>query len=78
MDKVTSPQLTILCSLLRQMRMEAGLRQVDLASELEKPQSYVSKYESGNRNLDIMEVVKICTVLNVKFSDFAHRLEELL
>jgi len=33
--------------LLRQLRKDAGLRQIDLAVRLNKPQSYVSKYESG-------------------------------
>jgi transcriptional regulator with XRE-family HTH domain len=38
-----------LLALLRDLRKEAGLRQTDLAKKLEKPQSYVSKYESGER-----------------------------
>lgn len=41
-----------LLTLLRRIRAEAGLRQVDMAEKLKMPQSYVSKYESGERRLD--------------------------
>ena len=40
-------------ALLRDIRTEAGLRQVDLAQRLGQPQSFASKYESGERRLDV-------------------------
>ena len=40
---------------LKQARIDAGMRQIDLAKILERPQSFVSKYESGERLLDILE-----------------------
>ena len=46
--------------LLRQVREEAGLTQVELATRLGKPQSFVSKYESGERRLDLVELQEIC------------------
>jgi transcriptional regulator with XRE-family HTH domain len=39
-------EMAILRDLLREIRESAGLRQVDLADALERPQSFVSEYES--------------------------------
>jgi len=49
--------------LLRQLREEAGLRQTELAGLLGRPQSFVSKYESGERRLDLVELRDICRAL---------------
>lgn len=64
--------------LLRLIRKEAGLSQQALASLLGKPQSFVSKYESGERRLDILELRHICQVLSLNISEFVKRLEALL
>jgi len=61
-------------NLLRQIRKEADLRQVDLAYKLGRPQSYVSKYESGEKTLDLLEIKEICEVLKVSLSDFVKRI----
>lgn len=63
-------------SLVRQMRIDAGLRQADLADRLGEPQSFVSRYESGERRLDVLELRKICRVLGVQLVDFIKRLED--
>lgn len=57
------------------MRVDAGLRQVDLAKKLSEPQSFVSRYESGERRLDVLELRKICLALGVSLTDFVERLE---
>lgn len=62
-------------SLVRQMRVDAGLRQADLARKLAEPQSFVSRYESGDRRLDVLELRQICGVLGVSLADFIRRLE---
>jgi transcriptional regulator with XRE-family HTH domain len=53
---IYSEQYQQLCTLLRQLRREAGLTQVDVATRLDVPQSFVSKYESGERRLDVVEL----------------------
>jgi transcriptional regulator with XRE-family HTH domain len=65
-----------LTALLRDARQTAGLRQADVAARLGQPQSYVSKYESGERRLDIIELQATLDVLGVSLADFSRRLEQ--
>ncbi len=67
-----------LLSLLRQIRLEAGLTQVDLAKRLGQPQSYVSKYESGQRRLDLLEIRQLCQALGISLKEFVDKFEESL
>ncbi|MSR57634.1 MAG: XRE family transcriptional regulator [Planctomycetaceae bacterium] len=62
--------------LLRQIRLGAGLRQSDLAEKLGQPQSFVSKYESGERRLDLLEVRQICHAVGISLGEFVDRLEK--
>lgn len=62
--------------LLRDLREAAGLRQVDLAARLKRPQSFVSKYESGEKTLDFLEVGEVCRALGIPLVDFVRRYEE--
>lgn len=64
----------ILLRILREIRTEAGLRQVDLAIKLGEPQSFVSKYESGERRLDVLELEQVCTCCETTLTDFVTRL----
>jgi transcriptional regulator with XRE-family HTH domain len=64
--------------LLRQMRTEAGLTQTEIAQRLGQPQSFVSKYESGERRLDVLELREVCAVVGVSLADFVQRLEQAL
>jgi transcriptional regulator with XRE-family HTH domain len=68
----------VLQKLLRDVRKEAHLTQSDLASRLSKPQSYVSKYESGERRLDILEIQGVCSQCGLTLSAFSSRLEQEL
>lgn len=54
-----------LLSLLVSARREAGLRQVDLAERLGKPQSFVSKIERGERRLDVVELIVVARAIGV-------------
>lgn len=64
--------------LLRQVRIEAGLTQVELADKLGRPQSFVSKYESGERRLDLVELQQVCAAVGISLQEFARRYEEVL
>ena len=50
---------------LKVARQQAGLRQGAVAQALGRPQSYVSKYECGERRLDLAELIDICRVLAI-------------
>lgn len=65
-----------LIALLRERREAAGLRQIDLAERLDRPQSFVSKYEAGERRLDLVELRGICMVLGVSLSELVTRWEQ--
>lgn len=45
--------------LLKDERRKVGLTQAKLAKKLWRPQSYVSKYERGDRRLDVIEFLEI-------------------
>lgn len=50
---------------LREARVRAGLRQLDVALKLGKPQSYVAKVESGERRIDLIEALDLCQVVSL-------------
>lgn len=62
-------------AILRQIRQEANVRQVDLAAKLAKPQSFISKYESGEHTLDFFEVKEVCEALNISMYDLIKKLD---
>jgi transcriptional regulator with XRE-family HTH domain len=62
--------------LLRGLRTDAGLTQTELARRLGRPQSYVSKYEAGERRLDFLEVREVCSALGTPMEEFLRRFEE--
>ena len=43
---------------MKKARLESGLRQIDVAKKMNRPQSYISRVESGEYRLDILEVKK--------------------
>jgi ribosome-binding protein aMBF1 (putative translation factor) len=61
--------------LLRGIRVDAGLTQSELASRLARDQTFVSKYESGERRLDILELREVCQALGTDFIAFIRKLD---
>lgn len=62
---------------LKTVRQQAQLSQAALAERLGKPQSFVSKYESGERRLEYLEVEMICLACNITLSRFTSEFETL-
>ena len=61
-------------SLLKDERKKAGLTQAKLAKKLRRPQSYVSKYERGDRRLDVVEFVEVAQVIGFDLHEFLQKL----
>ncbi len=51
--------------LLTDTRRKRGLTQSDVATALGRHQSFVTKYERGERRLDVIEFVQVCVALGV-------------
>ncbi len=49
---------------LIQARKDAGLTQQQVADKLDRPQSFVAKYENGERRLDVVEFLEIANLLD--------------
>jgi transcriptional regulator with XRE-family HTH domain len=77
MDKsIYSAAYQRLCVLLREIRTETGLTQVQVAARLDEPQSFVSKYESGERRLDVVELRLVAEALGTTLAKVVSKLEE--
>jgi transcriptional regulator with XRE-family HTH domain len=50
---------------LRDTRKRRGLTQAKLAQRLGRPQSFVSKYERGERRLDLVEFLEVAEAIGV-------------
>jgi len=75
-SSVFTKKYEIFRELLIQSRKNSGVTQQRLAEVLGKPQSYVSKYESGERRLDLVEFIDIADALKIDKCFFIKNLEE--
>ena len=60
-------------NLLRQIRLDANLTQLQLAGKISQTQSYVSKYENGEQRLDLIELETVCKAVGIKLTAFVER-----
>ena len=73
---VFTPDYRTFLKTLVETRKNQHMTQRVLAEKLNKPQSYVSKFESGERRLDVIETRDILQALNVSVADFWTTLEK--
>lgn len=64
--------------LLRECRRDAGVSQVELAARLKETQSEISKFERGERRLDLVQLGWWCKALECPLSNFIKRYEQLV
>lgn len=74
---IFSPRHERLLQLLKQVRQEAGLTQVELASILHTQQAVISNFERGERRLDLIELEQVCAAVGISLSDFVHLFEQM-
>jgi transcriptional regulator with XRE-family HTH domain len=67
-----------LLRLLREIRAEKGMTQIQLAQRLKETQSWVSKCERGEHRLDVLELKAFCAGLDMTLTGFIERLEKTL
>jgi transcriptional regulator with XRE-family HTH domain len=60
-----TPAYRRMCLLLRSQRERAGLTIRSLAAKLEKPHSFVTKVEQGERRIDPIEFIDWCNACGV-------------
>jgi transcriptional regulator with XRE-family HTH domain len=58
-----SPEYARLIAILVAARKDAGMRQLALAKRLGRPQSFIAKYEGGERRIDVIEFIAIANAL---------------
>jgi transcriptional regulator with XRE-family HTH domain len=71
---VFSDKYILLRQLLIEARKVVNLTQTELSAKLSRPQSYVSKYERGERRLDLIEFLEVAAVLNINPATFIEKL----
>lgn len=67
---IYSEEQAYLVKKLIEARLEAGLTQLQVAKKLEKTQSYVSKVESGQLRIDVVELKKFAQLYKKKLEFF--------
>lgn len=65
MKSLRTPEHQRLVSLLIAAREKAGITQQELADRLGRPQSFVAKYEGGERRIDVVEFLFISHALGI-------------
>ena len=72
------PDYEVFAVLLRSVREESGVTQVELADRLGMEQSTISKIERRERRVDVAELRRICIALGVPLVEFTSRLERVM
>ena len=55
----------MICESLKRARIKAKISQIELSKKLKTEQSFVSRYESGQRRIDIVEFFQICEAIGI-------------
>lgn len=76
MKSVFSHEYDIFRQCMIAARKEAQLTQATLAKSLKKPQSFVAKYENGERRLDVIEFLFVARVIGIDPCDILKRVEQ--
>jgi len=71
MDKtIKTKEYALFIERMKKARRESGLRQIDVAKKMKRPQSYISRVESGEYRLDILEVKRFAKLYKKSMDHF--------
>ena len=74
-SSIPCPDVHIVAATFRQASISvADLTQATVAERLSKPQSYVAKYERGERRLDVVEFVEVAEAIRFDAAEFIRAL----
>lgn len=73
---IYSSEAEVLSRVLKRVRKENKMTQVEVAGRLKRTQSFVSKVEQGEIMIDAVVLFLMCRAMGVTFSEFAGRFEE--
>ena len=75
MSSIYDRKYKIAVECLKAFRMQSKMTQQELAYNLGCSQAYISKYEQGQKRLDIIEIRDICNCLGVSLPEFVDEFE---
>ena len=78
MKSIFCPEYDVFRQCMITARKQAALTQANLAKAIGKPQSFVAKYENGERRLDVIEFLIITRVIGVDPCEILRKVEQSL
>lgn len=67
---IRTKEYTLFIERMKQARADSGLKQIEVAKKLKRPQSYISRVESGEYRLDILEVKRFAQLYDKDINYF--------
>lgn len=71
-----SPRYDQFREILIRARKDANLTQAQLSGKVGRPQSFISKYEGGERRLDVIEFLDVCAAVGINPIAIIKEMEE--
>ena len=78
MKTIDNPEYKLLIDLLKETRTTKSITQIELAERLGLDQTYISKYETLERRIDLVELKAICRALGISMTKFVEDYETRL
>lgn len=75
---IHTAEYAVCLRLVRAARRQAGLTQAELARRLHTSQSFVTKVETGDRRLDVIQLRTLCRICGTTLTQFVTELEQVL
>jgi transcriptional regulator with XRE-family HTH domain len=64
-DTIVTKRHKRLVEILVAARKSAGVRQAELARRVGKTQTFVTRFEAGQRRIDVIELLALCEIIGI-------------